>query len=208
MLRPEGQCTLEDLEGSAASTTCRWRSSSPPHESACSRPRRSSNGSPSDSTCSRPAATPTPASEDGPLTARALTCLGAIDSVRGDSAAALNRLEQAIELWRLLGDEARLVEACDELGWAYCTSRRDAAGARAVPAEPRARSQPRAPGTRRQLACRRLPSARGNRAVRARGTAGTGAPVDRREDCTLPAITSSPTVPCTGGITPSPSSTA
>jgi predicted ATPase len=56
--------------------------------------------------------------EDGPLTARALTSLGSIDASQGRSATALSRLEQAIELWRTLGDETQLVEARDVLGWA------------------------------------------------------------------------------------------
>ena len=57
--------------------------------------------------------------EAGPLTARALTYVGAIDSVReGRSAAALSRLEQAIALWHTVGDETELTAARDELGWA------------------------------------------------------------------------------------------
>jgi predicted ATPase len=56
--------------------------------------------------------------EDGPLTARALTSLGSIDASQGRSATALSRLEQAIELWRTLGDETQLLEARDVLGWA------------------------------------------------------------------------------------------
>ena len=56
--------------------------------------------------------------EDGPLTARALTYLGAIDPTRGRFADALSRLEQAIELWRTVGDETELAAARDELGWA------------------------------------------------------------------------------------------
>ena len=56
--------------------------------------------------------------EDGPLTARALTYLGAIDATRGRSATALSRLEQAIELWQTVGDETESAAARDELGWA------------------------------------------------------------------------------------------
>jgi non-specific serine/threonine protein kinase len=57
--------------------------------------------------------------EDGPFTARALTYLGAIDTVdAGRSATALSRLEQAVDLRRTLGDEAELAAARDELGWA------------------------------------------------------------------------------------------
>jgi tetratricopeptide (TPR) repeat protein len=56
--------------------------------------------------------------EDGPLTARALTYVGAIDATRGRFADALSRLEQAIALWRTVGDETELAAARDELGWA------------------------------------------------------------------------------------------
>jgi tetratricopeptide (TPR) repeat protein len=62
-------------------------------------------------------ALPSPA-EDGPLTARALTYLGAIDAERGRSAAAVSRLEHGIALWHTVGDEAELAAARDELGWA------------------------------------------------------------------------------------------
>jgi tetratricopeptide (TPR) repeat protein len=50
--------------------------------------------------------------------ARALTSLGSIDASQGRSAAALSRLEQAIELWHAVGDEAELAAARDWLGWA------------------------------------------------------------------------------------------
>jgi predicted ATPase len=56
--------------------------------------------------------------EDGPLTARALTYLGTIDAAHGRSAAALSRLEQAIALWHAVGDDAESAAARDELGWA------------------------------------------------------------------------------------------
>ena len=56
--------------------------------------------------------------EDGPLTARALTYLGAIDATRGRFAAALSRLEQAVALWQIAGDETESTAARDELGWA------------------------------------------------------------------------------------------
>src|SRR5439155_210293 len=60
--------------------------------------------------------------------------------------------------------------------------RREIAGASAFRAEPRARAQSRSPSTRQPVARRRMPAARGNRAVRARGTAGTGAPcLDARQ---------------------------
>ncbi len=55
---------------------------------------------------------------DGPLTARALTYLGAIDATRGRPATALSRLERATELWHTVGDETELAAARDELGWA------------------------------------------------------------------------------------------
>jgi predicted ATPase len=55
--------------------------------------------------------------EDGPLTARALTYLGTIDATLGRFADALSRHEQAIELWRIAGDETELAAARDELGW-------------------------------------------------------------------------------------------
>src|SRR5439155_6548471 len=55
---------------------------------------------------------------DGPLTARALTYLGAIDATRGRSATALSRLERATELWDTVGDETELAAARDEFGWA------------------------------------------------------------------------------------------
>jgi tetratricopeptide (TPR) repeat protein len=56
--------------------------------------------------------------EDGPLTARALTYLGTIDAAHGRSAAALSRLEQAITLWHAVGDDTESAAARDELGWA------------------------------------------------------------------------------------------
>ena len=55
---------------------------------------------------------------DGPLTARALTYLGAIDATRGRFAAALSRLERAVALWQIAGDETESTAARDELGWA------------------------------------------------------------------------------------------
>jgi predicted ATPase len=56
--------------------------------------------------------------EDGPLTARALSSLAGINSIWGQHAVALGRLEQAIELWRVAGDEAEWMAARDDLGWA------------------------------------------------------------------------------------------
>jgi predicted ATPase len=55
--------------------------------------------------------------EDGPLAARALLYLGAIDSVGGRFDAGVGRLERAIEIWRAAGNETQLVEARTELGW-------------------------------------------------------------------------------------------
>jgi predicted ATPase/class 3 adenylate cyclase len=57
--------------------------------------------------------------EDGPATARALTALGSIDVVRGQFSLGMRRLEEAIELWRAVGDETRLLEARDQLGAAF-----------------------------------------------------------------------------------------
>jgi tetratricopeptide (TPR) repeat protein len=56
--------------------------------------------------------------EDGPLTARALTYLGAIDATQGRFVDALSRLEQAVALWQIAGDETESTAARDELGWA------------------------------------------------------------------------------------------
>ncbi len=56
--------------------------------------------------------------EEGPLTARALTYLGPINTGTGRFGAALGSLEQAIALWQLVGDEMELAAARDELGWA------------------------------------------------------------------------------------------
>ena len=55
---------------------------------------------------------------DGPLAARALTYLGAIDASRGRAVAAVSRLEQAIELWHTVGDDTESAATRDELGWA------------------------------------------------------------------------------------------
>jgi predicted ATPase/class 3 adenylate cyclase len=56
--------------------------------------------------------------EDGPLTARALSSLGFIDTELGRFAPALSRLEQAITLWRTLREETELAAVRDYLGWA------------------------------------------------------------------------------------------
>jgi predicted ATPase/class 3 adenylate cyclase len=56
--------------------------------------------------------------KDDRLTARALSSLGPIDVVAGRFAMAVSRLEQAIELWRTLGDETEVLENRTQLGWA------------------------------------------------------------------------------------------
>jgi predicted ATPase/class 3 adenylate cyclase len=53
--------------------------------------------------------------DDGPLTARALTSLGAIDT---DETDLLNRHKRATELWHTIGDDVELVQAREALGWA------------------------------------------------------------------------------------------
>ena len=56
--------------------------------------------------------------EDGRFTARALTYLSPIATARGQFAEAQSRLEQAIALWQIVGEETELVAARDELCWA------------------------------------------------------------------------------------------
>jgi predicted ATPase/DNA-binding SARP family transcriptional activator len=56
--------------------------------------------------------------DEGPHTARALTQLGSLQAIRGETSAGLSRLQEAIELWRALGDEAQRLEAATALGWA------------------------------------------------------------------------------------------
>ena len=56
------------------------------------------------------------ASDEGPHTARALAQLGQLHQQRGQFSVALSRLEQSIELWRTIGDEAQLLEALNALG--------------------------------------------------------------------------------------------
>jgi predicted ATPase/class 3 adenylate cyclase len=63
--------------------------------------------------------------EGGRLTARALTYLGPIDTAMGRFAAGVSRLEQAIVLWHILGDDAELAAAQDELGWALYEGEED-----------------------------------------------------------------------------------
>jgi predicted ATPase len=55
--------------------------------------------------------------EDDRLTARALGSLAVLDSYGGRYVEALSRLEQAIEIWRTVGDEAELMENRNDLGW-------------------------------------------------------------------------------------------
>jgi predicted ATPase len=54
--------------------------------------------------------------DEGPHTARALQYLGVLDVMRGQFPVGLRRLEESVELWRELGDEARRLEALNELG--------------------------------------------------------------------------------------------
>jgi predicted ATPase/class 3 adenylate cyclase len=49
--------------------------------------------------------------------ARALTALGALTARRGDVEGGLARLEEAVELWREVGEPAELAAALDSLGW-------------------------------------------------------------------------------------------
>ena len=56
--------------------------------------------------------------ENGPLTARALTVLGFMDTGTVRSATALSRIEQGIALWRTVGNETELIEASLQRGWA------------------------------------------------------------------------------------------
>jgi predicted ATPase/class 3 adenylate cyclase len=53
--------------------------------------------------------------DDGPLTARALSAVGYVDT---DETNSLRRHEHAIQLWLNLGDETELAAACEGLGWA------------------------------------------------------------------------------------------
>jgi predicted ATPase/class 3 adenylate cyclase len=56
------------------------------------------------------------ARDEGLHTARALTYLGVLHVMRGQFSVGLNRLEEAVELWRDLGEETRLLEALNHLG--------------------------------------------------------------------------------------------
>jgi len=57
--------------------------------------------------------------DEGPLTARALTYLGYVDT---DETNSLRRHEHAVELWLNLGDETELAAAGEGLGWALYMS--------------------------------------------------------------------------------------
>lgn len=57
--------------------------------------------------------------EEGPLTARALVSLGSFDV---DETNQLSRLEHAIELWLIVGNDTELAVARDGLGWALYMS--------------------------------------------------------------------------------------
>jgi predicted ATPase/class 3 adenylate cyclase len=56
--------------------------------------------------------------EAAALQARALAALGELDIMRGLNAAAMTRLEQALTLWRSVGDETESVDTEILLGWA------------------------------------------------------------------------------------------
>jgi predicted ATPase/DNA-binding SARP family transcriptional activator len=56
------------------------------------------------------------ARDEGPHTARALAYLGYLDTQWGQFSVGVSRLEEAVELWRDLRDETRLVEALNLLG--------------------------------------------------------------------------------------------
>jgi predicted ATPase len=58
------------------------------------------------------------ARDEGPHTARALAYLGVLDVARGQFSVGLSRLEESVRLWRDIGDETRLLEALNRLGWA------------------------------------------------------------------------------------------
>jgi predicted ATPase len=56
------------------------------------------------------------ARDEGPHTARALACLGDLDVERGQFSVGVSRLEESIQLWHGVGDEARLLEVRNWLG--------------------------------------------------------------------------------------------
>lgn len=64
--------------------------------------------------------------------ARALTALGGLTARRGDAESGREQLEEAIGLWRELGDRAELASALDSLGWPLIYDAGDEAGALAA----------------------------------------------------------------------------
>ena len=68
----------------------------------------------------------------GSSRARALTALGALTARRGDAESGQERLEEAIGLWRELGDRGELASALDSLGWPLIYDAGDEAGALAA----------------------------------------------------------------------------
>ena len=64
--------------------------------------------------------------------ARALTALGGLTARRGDAQSGREQLEEAIRLWRELGDRTELASALDSLGWPLIYDAGDEAGALAA----------------------------------------------------------------------------
>ncbi len=56
--------------------------------------------------------------DEGPHTARALAYLGDFDVMRGQFSAGVSQLEDSIQLWRRIGDEAQVLEVSNWLGTA------------------------------------------------------------------------------------------
>ena len=106
----------------------------------------------------------------------------------------LSRLEQAIELWRTVGDESEWLRSPQRARPGPCTWRRAVAGASSCSSRTSSSRAVSVSDTRDRLAHRCLPAAPGDRAVRACAAAGAKSVVMAR-------ITSSPTAPCTGGTT-------
>ena len=71
----------------------------------------------------------TAAAADSRLRARALTAAGVLAAWLGDVDDGRAELEEALELWRRLGDEAELASALDALGWVLVYAAGDDAGA-------------------------------------------------------------------------------
>ena len=70
--------------------------------------------------------------EGGRARARALAASGALVARHGDLDAGRQQLEEAIELWRALGDRDELASALDSLGWPLIYDAGDEAGALAA----------------------------------------------------------------------------